>query len=98
MALRRVAREILSAGSSAEAGARLRGGAVLEHRAQRQLLLAAAAVELRALVRSGPSGLPVRREGLTLHHALASARRRRDGARKLFRVRAFRARRQARPD
>src|SRR5690606_35083830 len=48
VAVRRLARQVLSAGARAEVRARLCGRALRDNRAERQLLFAAAPVQLRA--------------------------------------------------
>src|SRR5690606_14981407 len=98
LALRGLARQVLSERLAAATGAGLRGASVPEHRDQRQLLLAAAPRELRVLVGRRAGRLRVRGQRLALHHAHAAPRERGDGARELLRVRPLRARPEARPD
>src|SRR5688572_391479 len=96
LALRAVARRVLSAGTARARRAEIRGRAVCDDRAQRELLFAAEARVLQALVRAGAVGLRVRDQGVALHHTHAAVARRRDSAREFLRLGRARARGEAR--
>src|SRR4051812_40378661 len=94
MALRAMARRVLSERTRAAPRARIRLAAVPDDRDQRDLLFAAAPRVLQVLVRRHAAGFPLRDQGKPLHHAHETAARHRAAAREPLRLGPFPAARE----
>ena len=75
LGLQALARNLLSGRAAAEALVRALRRGVRHRRDQRQLLPAAAGLDLRRLAREGAAGLPLRGQGQPLHHPHEEAAR-----------------------